>query len=154
MVTPRTALAFFASMLCGLRLRLGITSQRLQLALLVVVVFAVIVYVSELPFFGCGDSVVSESVSPNGQLVAVVFLRNCGATTGYSTQVSLRRSAEPFDSEKQSPFLILDDDGKVVLSWREQSRLVIRLPREPKVVRKESEQSGVSIEYEATTESG
>jgi len=38
---------------------------------------------------GCANRVVSESASPDGRRHAVVFSRDCGATTGFSTQVSV-----------------------------------------------------------------
>jgi len=44
----------------------------------------------------CGNQVISKSLSPNDELVAYVFERNCGATTDYSYQLS-----------------ILDSDGKL-----------------------------------------
>jgi hypothetical protein len=38
---------------------------------------------------GCANRVVSEAASPDGRRHAVVFSRGCGATTGFSTQVSV-----------------------------------------------------------------
>jgi hypothetical protein len=38
---------------------------------------------------GCANSMLSESRSPDGNYKAVVFERSCGATTGFSTQVSV-----------------------------------------------------------------
>ena len=38
---------------------------------------------------GCANSMLSESRSPDGRYKAVVFERSCGATTGFSTQVSI-----------------------------------------------------------------
>jgi len=37
----------------------------------------------------CQNEVLSELANPNGQVKAVIFQRNCGATTGFSTQVSI-----------------------------------------------------------------
>ncbi len=36
----------------------------------------------------CGNDVLSENISPSGHWKAVVSERSCGATTGFSTQVS------------------------------------------------------------------
>jgi hypothetical protein len=38
---------------------------------------------------GCANSAVAELRSPDGRYKAVVFERSCGATTGFSTQVSV-----------------------------------------------------------------
>ena len=37
----------------------------------------------------CGNDEIRRSQSPDGTLEAVVFQRDCGATTGFSTQVSI-----------------------------------------------------------------
>src|ERR1700754_1351805 len=37
----------------------------------------------------CGNDVIARSRSPSGRLDAVMFNRDCGATTGFSTQVSI-----------------------------------------------------------------
>ena len=37
----------------------------------------------------CGNDVIEEVVSPNGKTKALVFQRDCGATTGFSTQISI-----------------------------------------------------------------
>ena len=39
--------------------------------------------------YGCANRVISEWPSPDGSRHAVVFERDCGATTGFSTQVSV-----------------------------------------------------------------
>ena len=43
---------------------------------------------------GCGNTVVTRAASPSHQLEAVVFDRDCGATTGYSRQVSVVDSGQ------------------------------------------------------------
>jgi len=53
------------------------------------VVYAVVVLTPwSLPI--CEEEVQSQSVSPDGKSVAKVFIRNCGATTGWLTHVNLR----------------------------------------------------------------
>ena len=37
----------------------------------------------------CGNSLISETPSPNRQMKAVIYERDCGASTGSSTQVSV-----------------------------------------------------------------
>jgi hypothetical protein len=48
-------------------------------------------------FFSCGDEVTQRAVSPDGQRVAVSFVRNCGATTDFSTHVTLANAGEKAD---------------------------------------------------------
>jgi hypothetical protein len=48
-----------------------------------------IYHVSEYWEFMCGNDVVAEKFAPDGRKKVVVFQRDCGATTGFSTQASL-----------------------------------------------------------------
>jgi hypothetical protein len=50
------------------------------------------------PFASCGESNESEIASPSKAYVAMVFVRNCGATTGYVTHVNLRTATDIFRS--------------------------------------------------------
>ena len=44
----------------------------------------------------CGNEVISRTSSPSGEQQVIVFQRDCGATTGFSTQVSVLPSTEIF----------------------------------------------------------
>ena len=44
------------------------------------------------PVVACGNEVTARHVSPGGAWTAVVFLRGCNATTGFSTEVSILRN--------------------------------------------------------------
>jgi len=115
----------------------------------VLMLVTIAVFSSCTPLSDCADTVTLESASADGQLVAVVFERDCGATTAKNTQICFRPRSEPFDSKRQPSFLVFEGDGKVVVSWESPSKLLVRLPQDSKVFRKESEKSGVKIEYEA-----
>jgi len=57
------------------------------LGLLVILIGGVFAYLfSSDP---CSNSILSAKPSPNGELKAVIFTRDCGATTAYSRQVSI-----------------------------------------------------------------
>jgi hypothetical protein len=47
----------------------------------------------------CGNSIRATAPSPSGRAKAVVFVRDCGATTGYSTQVSVLPARAEFLSQ-------------------------------------------------------
>lgn len=55
---------------------------------------AVVIVISTLAMsslFGgmCANDVLKETISPDGKKRVIVFQRNCGATTGFSTQASV-----------------------------------------------------------------
>ena len=60
----------------------------------------------------CGNSVLAEYPSPSGKLNAVVFERSCGATTGFSTQVSILRSGEVLENNGGTLFAADTDRGR------------------------------------------
>lgn len=71
----------------------------------------------------CGNKVVSEFVSPDGQLKAVVFTRDCGATTNYSTQVSILSASDQLGNSGGNAFAM--DEGDLDLRWTGNRTLVL-----------------------------
>lgn len=65
---------------------------------------------------GCGETcrneVVQEVVSPDGQNKAVIFQRDCGATSSFTTQVSVLRRNETL-SGSGNVFVADDNHGLV-----------------------------------------
>lgn len=54
----------------------------------------------------CGNEVYSEDLSPDKEHKVVVFQRDCGATTGYSTQVSIIDSSDNLKNESGNIYII------------------------------------------------
>ena len=48
----------------------------------------------------CGDENLTEAVSPDKRLVAVSFVRNCGATTDYVAYVQVRQNRRWFQGSR------------------------------------------------------
>ena len=90
------------------------TLRRKLLAVGLAVAAIPLVMVATLAYFfmsndGCVNSAEAEFRSPDGGYKAVVFERSCGATTGFSTQVSVL----PIDSPKpraSGNALVVDTD--------------------------------------------
>src|SRR5258708_5279519 len=61
----------------------------------------------DVSFDMCGNTVVQTVPSPDGQLKVIIFERDCGATTGFSTQVSILRSSDKLPNEAGN-LLIID----------------------------------------------
>jgi hypothetical protein len=90
--------------------------------------------------FGCGDEVVSTTSSPSHAISAVVFNRNCGATTGFNTQVSIVPSGA-------GNTLILDGTVPLKFLWVSESKLLITGLGSAKVFKQERSVAGVSVVY-------
>jgi len=60
----------------------------------------------------CGNTVLTQYPSPNRKLKAVVFERSCGATTGFSTQVSILQTGSVLENAGANLFVADTDHGR------------------------------------------
>jgi len=106
---------------------------------------------------GCGNTIIRESTSPSGEMKAVMFQRDCGATTGYSTQISvIAKDGEPAGGG--NAFVADDDHGAAYtgdwggpwaeMLWAAPDRLVIRYAEKSRIFEQDNRVSGVDITYQ------
>lgn len=105
----------------------------------------------------CANEVISETASPDGKLRAIVFQRDCGATTGFSTQVALLPRTEKFEESTASFFsadtnhgLIPSGPGggpEVAVHWNSHASLVVSHHPDARIFRSESKSNNVQIQY-------
>lgn len=78
----------------------------------------------------CENEVLDAVLSPNGELAAVAFSRNCGATTGENIQISVLRPDE--EPRGGGNALIIDQapgySSAVRPRWLANDRLVLKIP--------------------------
>ncbi|MGZ4789109.1 MAG: hypothetical protein ACXVZX_11375 [Terriglobales bacterium] len=106
----------------------------------------------------CGNSVAREVPSPDGKWKAVIYERDCGATTDFSTQVSVLEARDDVGDESGNVFITDSNHGAVPISgigvinvdvlWRSNSEVRVRYPSAARVFKKETRISGVSVSYE------
>ena len=92
----------------------------------------------------CGNTIVKEIASPDEAYVATAFIRDCGATTGFSPQVYLRKKGEKL-GDKGNVF-IGDHSESINLEWLSSHEL--RISSDGKVVRKESSLGEIKITFQ------
>ena len=75
----------------------------------------------------CGNDMFSEVLSPNGKHKVVVFQRDCGATTGFSTQISIMGSNDELENESGNIYIIdgHPKDVSPVINWASDTELNI-----------------------------
>lgn len=98
---------------------------------------------------GCSlcDNEISQTVgSPSGKLKAVVFNRNCGATTGFNTQVSILAASTTLPDDGGNT-LTLKGAVPLKVEWRSDSSLHLSGPGAAETFKKNSAVAGVSIDY-------
>jgi hypothetical protein len=111
----------------------------------------------------CTNTIQAQSSAPGGLHHAVVFQRDCGATTGFSTQVSVLNGPGPtldanLPTNPGNAFIADTDHGAapaaawggptVELSWQTAQRLVIRHHPSARLFTEPSTVSGVVVVYE------
>ena len=78
-----------------------------------VTILTLFIYTIQIAFDGmCGNKVLSETSSPDRIYRAIVFQRDCGATTGFSTQVSILKAEERLPNQSGNLFIADTDRGK------------------------------------------
>lgn len=75
--------------------------------------------------FDCSDSVITESESPDGRYSATFFERDCGATTDYTSLVSLRESRRDFDAENADLVVVVEGRYHIEMQWTSRRSLLI-----------------------------
>ena len=77
----------------------------------------------------CGNEVYTEVMSPNKERKVVVFQRDCGATTGFSTQVSIIESDDELENEGGNIYIIKGHPKDVSPQVRWVSNKELRIER-------------------------
>jgi hypothetical protein len=96
---------------------------------------------------GCGNEVASTIESAGGGHVAVIFNRNCGATTGFNTQLSVLAKGDAVPKEAGNT-LIADGSLALKVRWVSESELVIAGVQGAKIFKQEKLANGVAVSYE------
>jgi len=109
----------------------------------------------------CDNHIVSRLDAPDGAHSAVLFQRDCGATTGFSTQISvLPAGGQPEDSGN-----VLRADGGhdaavragawggpwAEMHWLSSRHLLVRYAAGARLFAREAQVSGITISYEPVT---
>lgn len=132
-------------------------TRKLWLAALLGIPIAAVVCGRVVLDGACQNDPIAEAVSPDGKRKAVAFRRHCGATTGFSTQVSVVASEDSTPSGRGNVFVADTNHGaapadagggpRVDIEWSSASRLVIRHHPAARVFAAETERAGVAIVY-------
>jgi hypothetical protein len=95
----------------------------------------------------CGNTIGYEEKSPGGKLKAVVFERDCGATTGFTTEVSIIPSNVILQNQSGNLF-IAKGDLAIRLNWESDGKLRLTYPQGAQPILKRDTLNGVSVRYE------
>ena len=95
----------------------------------------------------CANEPVSSVLSPSGANKAVVFTRDCGATTGWSTQVSILRGSELLRNEGGNT-LVVEGKTPVQVTWKSDSAVTLSGASGGRLFKQERAVNGIAVVYE------
>lgn len=107
----------------------------------------------------CANQIVDIKISPDKKYQAVTFTRDCGATTGFSTQLSILKATDTFDNEDETGNTLImsdktgdglmDENGgaKIRANWTEDDKLEILYDSRTETSKRETEYKDIKIEY-------
>jgi hypothetical protein len=108
-------------------------------------------------FDPCGNTVIQQIKAPDGLHTAIMFQRDCGATTSFSTQISILGSGTAL-SGSGNTFTADDDHGAAKvggwggpwtdMKWIAPNHLLVRYARNTRVFKHKPQVSGVSVSYQ------
>lgn len=106
----------------------------------------------------CRNTAISTKLAPTGAQKAVLFERDCGSTTGSSSQVSVTQSPAVITASGNA-FVADTGHGNskaaewggpwVEMRWLSPQRLLIRYDKAARVFTRADRVAGVSVSYEA-----
>lgn len=98
----------------------------------------------------CDNRVESTTVSPDGQLVARVSKRDCGATTDYTSVLNLQRPSDKFDPD-DGVLLVAKGQHEISVRWTSPKELLVICPScsRKDVFREVTVTGDIDVHYEA-----
>lgn len=109
---------------------------------------------------GCSNEVLAQVVSPDAKMKAVIFQRDCGATTGFSTQVSIVQNPSELSNEGGNAFVADTNHGaapdgpgggpEVRVRWQSSTELVISHHPAARVFSSQGTVGSTKVHYEAS----
>jgi hypothetical protein len=94
----------------------------------------------------CHNTIQKEVDSPDSTQKIVIFTRNCGATTAYSTQISILDKAEELPNSFGNAFASEFSDP-VHATWIDSKHVEVAYGSGGRIAFKNTDVSGVAIKY-------
>lgn len=111
-----------------------------------------------IPGFLCENMLIEEVFSPNGEMKAVVFQRECSSSSDYSTQVSINPASSELPSGVGNIFIANTNNGAaprsatggpvVKVRWRDATSLELTHHPDARVFLAEPLIDGIRVGYD------
>jgi len=94
----------------------------------------------------CNNTIKQEVISPDSRWKAVVFERDCGATTGGSIQISILDRKTQLSSGVGNIFIV-KYYPKVDVTWEDKNHLLIQYPEYSRAAKEEHTFEDIAVVY-------
>ncbi len=105
----------------------------------------------------CGNKVINSTDASDHRARVVVFERDCGASTDFSTQVVILRPGEELGDRRGDVFVVDSDHGRaaagpgggpwVEATWIGPDSILIRFDNQARIFRQSTIVGGISVRY-------
>jgi hypothetical protein len=105
----------------------------------------------------CGNKIIRTEFSPDKKNKIVIFLRDCGATTDFSTQVSILKVDKKLENESGNIFSADSERGKaktdennivaIKSKWINNNKVIITYDKNVRIFKSENSLDEIVIEY-------
>ncbi|OIK08187.1 hypothetical protein [Bacillus sp. MUM 13] len=92
----------------------------------------------------CGNDIKQKIPSPSGENIAYIFERSCGATTGFSPQLSILNKDDDFQNESGNTFR---SDKDFSIEWLNDKNLKVIYDKSSETSEMDKKVNGIMIEY-------
>jgi len=127
------------------------------LGIILIVLFSIYGAFSKLLDFGASNTVIDEVYSPDNNYKAIIFERDAGATTGFSTQVSIISSKSSLPNSPGNVFISDTNHGsapsgkgggpEVSISWVNSNEVIISYHSKARIFKEEGSIKNIQIRY-------
>lgn len=141
----------FKHLLITIGVALGIA-----LGIILIVLFGVYGAFTTLDF-SASNKVIDEVYSPDNKYKAIIFERDAGATTGFSTQVSIISSKSSLPNSTGNVFIADTNHGnassgkgggpEVSISWVNSNEIIISYNRKARIFKDEGSIKNIQVKY-------
>ena len=101
--------------------------------------------------YDCGNEICQRFDSRSGRYKILKFSRDCGATTGFSTQISILPIAKNLSNEESGNVFVCNayiNDTSVKVQWNNDSSVMIIYKKDLKILKNDSAINGIKIKYQ------
>ena len=94
----------------------------------------------------CGNEIVKEVYSPGKKVKAIVFKRDCGATTGTSNHLSILNADMALENQEGNTFVV--DEGEIInIYWENERQLIVYYDSLARTFEMKGSLEDISVEY-------